>query len=422
MGPKLSKIVGITQGSADAPATDKSDGKLTKTSGLNNIKKDKSGEEVVENFLSYSLRNLPPDCALKVIATSFTGRAIFADYLASEKGQLANIPSIFANLEESLDWLYTWINVTENKDNCTDHADHCHFEFRLEVYDFLPEFLTSSFYEAWRREETIQIQNLYRKISYDNSKKNRQNRKRSLSRTRLTLSKRALCSVIPVISTELPESEDKGRKACFSLETSPASSWNSTSTSSDFSADHIPHSEILDAVNEIELKKIFNKETWLFHLLCSMENMPISFTLASASGDTGCFPIIYANKQFETLTGYSRTEAIGRSSSFLQMSGMMDNFWEPRAVQEMEVALCEGQMFSTIISHFRKNGDLYRSFVYLKPVFDTSDKYIYMVSVQFDVTEPRDLSRAVELSEELLTDIPRQIGSSAISQEGDLVA
>jgi hypothetical protein len=50
-----------------------------------------------------------------------------------------------------------------------------------------------------------------------------------------------------------------------------------------------------------------SRDSWLTILLAAVEALPIAFSLASAKeGKEKGFPLIYVNKYFEKLTGYSR--------------------------------------------------------------------------------------------------------------------
>mmetsp|Transcript_12202 Transcript_12202/g.12287 ORF Transcript_12202/g.12287 Transcript_12202/m.12287 type:complete len:403 (-) Transcript_12202:345-1553(-) len=365
----------------------------------------KTGTAVVEGFLLFYLKSIPNDVALKVITISPSGRTDFIRYLNTIDFFL------FSNRTSTENALKS-VNVSKSTES--ESRDASNDEYMTAVYDSVPQFLLNKFYNDWRKNELIKIQNTQRKLQCKVSNKVRTPKKEKLPRMPSPLSSRKLAAVLPVdeavspIAT-CPHNFNSSSPENFSLNIKDLSE-------TDFSCP-----DILDIMNREELIKIFRKDTWLSHLICTMENLQMSFTLASASSETRGFPIIYVNKEFENLTGYSRGEAIGQPSSFLHVNDMLDNFWEPRAVQEMEMALSQGNTFCTTLSHFRKNGDLYRSFVYLKPIFDHNDDYLYMMSLQFDVSHHKDLGRSIELSEELLTDIPSHI-SNYTSAEIELLA
>jgi len=381
---------------------------------------EKCGTAVVEDFLIFLLDSLPAPLALQIISRSFTGRASFTKYIiVSKRIDPPSIPGVSGDkvfLENSINHFFSSINNQIQESNYEDSVIAHHSKFREIVYNSFPGYLSSRFYEFWRQEELRRIQYMHREISRDNM--NDKQLYKSLTFLQLfnpPPSKINLCAVLPIVEVEqgVPPASKRNR-AKLSLSCGRKS--KSFMKSSDFSLDNIPYPDILDVMNEVELMKLLRKDAWLFNLLCNMENIPISFTVASARPQTGGFPIIYANKEFETLTGFSRSEAVGKQPNFLQRHDMLDDFWEMMAVQEMEVALSQGNTFSTTLSHSRKNGERYRSFIYLKPIFNANDDYVYVMSVQFNVTDPVKLENAKIMSEKLLSDIPRKIGDDSQSK------
>lgn len=123
---------------------------------------------------------------------------------------------------------------------------------------------------------------------------------------------------------------------------------------------------------------------WFKRLINMVENIPICITLSSAKKEYHGFPLLYVNKQFETMTGYNKNEIIGFNCKFLQPS-------EPIPEENPQhVLLCkslrEGLSTSIIITNIRKNGEIFYNLLSLKPIFDAEGNYIYCMGIQTEIT------------------------------------
>ncbi len=95
--------------------------------------------------------------------------------------------------------------------------------------------------------------------------------------------------------------------------------------------------------------------------------------------------IEYVNPAFETTTGYSREEALGRSPKILQ-SGMHDKaFYE-----NLWATILSGKPYLGTIINKKKNGEFYWSEQTISPMKDEAGNITNFVSVLKDVTELRE--------------------------------
>jgi PAS domain S-box-containing protein len=104
-------------------------------------------------------------------------------------------------------------------------------------------------------------------------------------------------------------------------------------------------------------------------------------------------PIIFCNDAFTTISGYQRSEAIGRNCRFLQGAET-----DPGSVSEMLRAISERGIFSDTILNYRKDGSIFWNELTLSPVMDQEGKLVNYVGVQNDVTLQKTSEHAMRES------------------------
>ena len=93
-------------------------------------------------------------------------------------------------------------------------------------------------------------------------------------------------------------------------------------------------------------------------------------------------PIVYANKAFEQITGYSKEETVGRNCRFLQ-----EQEKDQEELQQIRDAIKNAKPVEVTLKNFRKNGELFYNRLSITPLFDSEGHLIYFLGVQYDVTE-----------------------------------
>ncbi len=93
-------------------------------------------------------------------------------------------------------------------------------------------------------------------------------------------------------------------------------------------------------------------------------------------------PIVYANKAFEKITGYSNEETIGLNCRFLQGQER-----DQEELQKVRDAVKNSKPVEVTLKNFRKNGELFYNRLSITPLFDNNGQLIYFLGVQYDVTE-----------------------------------
>lgn len=95
-------------------------------------------------------------------------------------------------------------------------------------------------------------------------------------------------------------------------------------------------------------------------------------------------PLMYVNGAFETITGYSSEEALGRNCKFLQ-GGDSDQ----AELGKLRAAIREQRAASVLLRNYRKDGSMFLNELYISPVSDTTDGAGagHFVGVLYDVTQ-----------------------------------
>lgn len=100
-----------------------------------------------------------------------------------------------------------------------------------------------------------------------------------------------------------------------------------------------------------------------------------------ADPDLEGMPIVYANKAFERLTGYSQEDIIGYNCRFLQGQDR-----EQEARFEIAEAIKKREGCEVTLRNYRKDGELFYNRLKISPLFNRKGEIIYYMGLQYDVT------------------------------------
>ena len=127
-------------------------------------------------------------------------------------------------------------------------------------------------------------------------------------------------------------------------------------------------------------------EATLIHLLNAIDN-----TLVVSDPNKPDNPVVWVNRQFETLTGYRLDEVTGRNCRFLQGEDR-----DQPGVSQLREAVGKGESAHVELRNYKKTGEMFWNELYVSPVHGANGKVILFLGVQNDVTERKRLQAESE--------------------------
>ena len=103
-----------------------------------------------------------------------------------------------------------------------------------------------------------------------------------------------------------------------------------------------------------------------------------------ADPDLEDMPLVYANKAFEKMTGYTMEEVVGRNCRFMQGKDR-DHALKERHM--MQKAFKNNESIKLTFKNYRKNGEEFYNHLEMSPLFDSKGNLLYYLGVQLDVTQ-----------------------------------
>ena len=110
-----------------------------------------------------------------------------------------------------------------------------------------------------------------------------------------------------------------------------------------------------------------------------------------ADPDQNDIPLVYVNKAFEVMTGYSFDETVGKNCRFLQ-----GNDKNQPEINMLRKALQEKSSVNVTLRNYKKNGELFYNQLLIQPLFDNKNNLLYYLGVQFDITEKINKNKEIE--------------------------
>ncbi|CAE7264518.1 pfyP [Symbiodinium natans] len=134
--------------------------------------------------------------------------------------------------------------------------------------------------------------------------------------------------------------------------------------------------ELLAAVNEAIVSQAFKS---------AVQDCKFCVTIANPKGED--YPLVAVSKEFETMTGYTRSEILGVNCRFLNQGVDMD----PVDLMNLRLASQTGAPFTAVIPNRKKSGELFLNLLDLRGLTVARDRtgedLWYLIGIQADVSE-----------------------------------
>jgi PAS domain S-box-containing protein len=126
-------------------------------------------------------------------------------------------------------------------------------------------------------------------------------------------------------------------------------------------------------------------------LVTAIEQAAEEILITDAEGN-----IQYCNPSFERLTGYSRSEVLGRNPRFLK-SGKHD----PEFYRNLWTTIKSGGVWTGRITNKKKDGTLYETEGTISPIYDAASQLTGFVSARYDVTALLELESQLRQAQKM---------------------
>ncbi|MCG7363097.1 PAS domain-containing protein [Roseomonas sp. ACRSG] len=130
----------------------------------------------------------------------------------------------------------------------------------------------------------------------------------------------------------------------------------------------------------------------VFFAAVEMTRMPMVLTDPNQPDN----PIVFANRAFQDLTGYTPEEIVGRNCRFLQGAQT-----DREKVAELREAIAEHRPVSVELLNYKRDGTPFWNGVFVAPVFGPDDKLIYFFASQLDVTRRRTAEQSFRQAQKM---------------------
>jgi PAS domain S-box-containing protein len=130
----------------------------------------------------------------------------------------------------------------------------------------------------------------------------------------------------------------------------------------------------------------------------AMDEAPVGITIAETDeADEGDNPIVYANDEFESLTGYG-SEMFGADCRFLQGEDT-----DPETTATVREAIDDERSVAVDILNYRRNGQKFWNQLTVAPIRDGDGAVTHFVGFQTDITERKIHERRLEVMNRVLS-------------------
>ena len=103
-------------------------------------------------------------------------------------------------------------------------------------------------------------------------------------------------------------------------------------------------------------------------------------------------PLVYVNDAFTRMTGYTRSETLGRNCRFLQ-----GHLRDQPGIQKIRNALARGVDCNTVLTNIRSDGEAFQNRLRLRPIRAIDGTISHIIGIQEDVTREQVALQSLDL-------------------------
>ncbi len=133
-------------------------------------------------------------------------------------------------------------------------------------------------------------------------------------------------------------------------------------------------------------KRCQDLETQLSHFSKAVEQGPAAVMITDANSN-----IVYVNRKFEIVSGYSERDIIGKTPSILK-SGKTP----PKTYEQLWSTITKGKEWSGIFQNRRKNGELFWERAVISGVRDATGTISHYIGVKEDITKEKEFESKLD--------------------------
>jgi nitrogen fixation negative regulator NifL len=141
----------------------------------------------------------------------------------------------------------------------------------------------------------------------------------------------------------------------------------------------------------------------------TVEQSPVAISITDHRAD-----IIYVNRAFSRITGYTAEEAIGKNESMLS-----DQHTPPRIYEELWNCISKKQTWNGTLVNRHKTDGRYLADVTIAPILGPDGEVTHYVGIHRDVTDFYGLEQKVKNQKKLIETVVDSIPVAAVLLDGD---
>ncbi|GJE74460.1 histidine kinase famiy protein [Methylorubrum suomiense] len=136
----------------------------------------------------------------------------------------------------------------------------------------------------------------------------------------------------------------------------------------------------------------FESGSSIFFAAVEMTRMPMTVVDPNLPDQ----PIVFVNQAFLTMTGYDKSEVIGRNCRFLQGPNT-----DPEAKARLKAAIADQTDIALELQNYRKDGSTFWNALFVSPVYNAAGDLVYFFGSQLDITRRRQAEESLHQAQKM---------------------